>query len=99
VEADILASASASPGSVFNIGGGSRITVNELIEELAKTIGKPAKVTFTEQQIGDVADTLADITKADSLLGWKPGVSIREGARKYVQWYLGDINNGKDERI
>src|SRR5665647_95358 len=42
VKANILASVAGAPGSIFNIGGGSRITVNELIQELEKNCGKPA---------------------------------------------------------
>jgi nucleoside-diphosphate-sugar epimerase len=99
VDANMRATISGTPGTVFNIGGGSRIAVNELISELEKNCGKPAKIKFVEQQKGDVKDTLADIQKAESELGWNPRIPIWEGARKYVQWYLQNINNVKDESI
>lgn len=92
IQANLKAAASGTPGSVFNIGGGSRITVNELICELEKNCNKPAKIQFVEQQKGDVKDTLADIQKAEAELGWKPRVPIREGARTYVQWYLQNVH-------
>ncbi len=88
VDANLKAASTGTPGSVFNIGGGSRITVNELIRELERNCNKPAKIQFVEQQKGDVKDTLADIQKADTELGWKPRVPIRVGAKRYVQWYL-----------
>jgi len=95
VEANLHAAETGIPGSVFNIGGGSWITVNELINELKKNCRKPVKINFVEQQKGDMKDTLADIQKTESILGWKPRVPIREGAKKYVQWYLQNIINVK----
>lgn len=92
VDANILASMTGNPGSVFNIGGGSRITINDLIKELEKNCGKPAKIQFVEQQKGDVKDTLADIRKTESEFGWRPRVLIHEGSRKYVQWYLQNVH-------
>lgn len=92
VDANLKALTSGSPGSVFNIGGGSRITVNELIRELEKNCNKHAKIQFAGQQKGDVKDTLADIRKAEAELGWKPRVPIGDGVRKYVQWYLQNVH-------
>lgn len=92
VDANIKAAAAGNPGSVFNIGGGSRITVNGLVQEIVKNCGKPANVHHIDQQMGDVIDTLADISKARKNLGWDPHVPIREGIRKYVQWLLDHQN-------
>ncbi len=97
VETNLHAAKTGTPGSVFNIGGGSRITVNELITELEKNCRKSAKIKYVEKQNGDVKDTLADIRKTESTFGWKPHVPIREGVRKYVQWYLQNINTLKEE--
>ena len=63
VEATILAAESNSVGEVFNIGGGSRVSVNDLIEMMEDIIGKKAKVKYIEKQKGDVRDTLADVSK------------------------------------
>jgi nucleoside-diphosphate-sugar epimerase len=92
VDANLKATASGTPGSVFNIGGGSRITVNELIFELEKNCNKSAKIQVVEQQKGDVKDTLANIRKAVAELGWNPCVPIRQGIRIYVQWYLQNVH-------
>ena len=74
-------------GEVFNIGGGSRISVNELIKEIEKIVVNRAKVKYIEKQKGDVRDTLADVSKAKNELGWMPKVKIEEGLNKFVDWW------------
>jgi UDP-glucose 4-epimerase len=91
IEANLKAADSGISGSVLNIGGGSRITVNELIREIEKNCNKSAKIQFVGQQKGDVQDTLADIRKAELELGWMPRVPIRDGVRKYVLWCLQNV--------
>ena len=91
VEATILAAESDFTGEVFNIGGGMRISVNELIKVLEDITEKSAKVVYVEKQKGDVKDTLADISKAKSKLGWKPKVKIKEGIERFVEWYRREI--------
>ncbi|MFQ6119662.1 MAG: GDP-mannose 4,6-dehydratase, partial [Methanosarcinales archaeon] len=87
IQANLLAAKSKSKvnGEVFNIGGGSRISVKELIKLLESTIGKIAKVTYSDKQKGDVRHTYADISKAKKMLGYNPEVSIHEGIKKYLQ--------------
>jgi UDP-glucose 4-epimerase len=87
VEANFLAAECDSVGEVFNIGGGSRISVSGLIEEIENIMGKNAKIKYVEKQKGDVRDTLADVNKARKELGWKPKVEIEEGLRKFVEWW------------
>ena len=86
VEANILAAKGDIVGEVFNIGGGTRISVNELIEEIEDIIGKKAKVKHIEKQKGDVRDTLADMIKAQKELGWVPEINIYNGLKKYINW-------------
>ena len=86
-EANILAANSEIEGEVFNVGGGSRISVNKLIELLEKIIEKNAKTKYVEKQKGDVRDTLADTCKAREELGWKPRVKMEEGLKRFVGWY------------
>ena len=86
VEANILAAESDIVGEIFNIGGGSRISVNALIEEIVKLIGKEAKIKYIEKQKGDVRDTLADVSKAKEKLRWKPKANIEEGLKRYINW-------------
>jgi UDP-glucose 4-epimerase len=86
VQANLNAAMEGIPGSVFNIGGGSRITINELISVIEKNCMKHAVVTYGSPQKGDVIDTLADMTKTGRCLRWKPEIPIREGIRRYVEW-------------
>ena len=86
VEANVLAAMSGSQGEVFNVGGGTRISVNELIGVMEKVTGRRAVVKYIEKQKGDVKDTLADADKIGKL-GWKPRVGIKEGVSRFVEWY------------
>ncbi|MCX5726433.1 MAG: NAD-dependent epimerase/dehydratase family protein, partial [Candidatus Saganbacteria bacterium] len=86
VEANILAMESKEKGEIFNIGGGSKIQLNEAIKILEKIIGKVAKTRNLPPEKGEMKDTLADVTKAKKILGYKPAVSIEEGLIREVKW-------------
>lgn len=76
VDANMLAAKNNIIGEVFNIGGGSRISVNALIDEIEKLVENKARVEYIEKQKGDVRDTWADVSKAKALLNWNPRVDI-----------------------
>ena len=86
VEANILAANNDSVGEVFNVGGGSRISVSDLMKTIEKITGKVAKIKHIENQKGDVKDTLADITKTTKLLKWTPKINIEEGLQRQTKW-------------
>lgn len=86
VEANLLAAERGRPGEVYNIGGGSRVTVREVIALLEDIIGRPAKVQFAPAQKGDVLHTAADIRKAARELGYAPRFQLREGLEQEVAW-------------
>jgi nucleoside-diphosphate-sugar epimerase len=88
VDANILAANSPENGEVFNIGGGSRISVIALIREIEKCSGKTAQIRFEEFQKGDVNDTLAENTKAQDCLAWTPRVTISKGVKYYIEWFV-----------
>ncbi|MCK4731112.1 MAG: GDP-mannose 4,6-dehydratase, partial [Methanophagales archaeon] len=88
VKANILAAKGNMVGEVFNVGGGSRISVNELFNEIEKIVGKKAKIKYIEKQKGDVRDTLADVSKAKKVLGWKPNTEINKGLVRFTKWML-----------
>ena len=87
VEATLLAANGDLVGEAINIGGGDRISVNELIKKIEKITGEKAKLEYVEGQKGDVKDTLADISKAREVLNWQPSVIIQEGLEGYVDSY------------
>lgn len=87
VQANFLAATSEIVGEVFNIGGGNRITVNDLIKEIENITGKRAKVNYIKKQKGDVEDTWAEVNKARKLLNWNAKTKITEGLEKFVEWF------------
>ena len=86
VEANRLAFEKAVPGEVFNIGGGSRITVNAIIPILEEIVGREIEVNYEGRQKGDVRHTLADVTKAQKNLGYEPKVRLQDGLRREYEW-------------
>ncbi|KCZ72297.1 nucleoside-diphosphate-sugar epimerase [Candidatus Methanoperedens nitroreducens] len=85
VWANLLAAESDVVGESFNIGGGSRISVNDLIGLISGVAGKDMQVKYIEVQKGDVLDTYADVTKAKKMIGYMPWVGIEDGVKKYVE--------------
>ena len=86
VEATVLAMRCEATGVAFNIGGGSRVTINRAIELLEEIVGRRAVVEHREPQHGDVRHTLADTSAAREVLGFAPKVSLEEGLRAQVAW-------------
>lgn len=86
IKATILLSSNGKPGEIYNIGGGSRITVNETLHILEKIIGKPVKVVHIGEQNGDVKHTFADIAKSKRELNYSPSHSFEEGLSREVTW-------------
>lgn len=83
----------ATDGKVLNIGGGNRISVNDLIENLRSITGSVSEVVNACKQKGDAEDTLADINLGNELIGYKPLFDINKGLNKFVNWFKieGDI--------
>jgi UDP-glucose 4-epimerase len=86
VKANISAAESEFTGEIFNIGGGNRINVSELINNLEDITGKKVVVNYIEKQRGDVKNTLADVEKVKNLLKWSPKVEIKDGLTNYIDW-------------
>ncbi len=86
VDANILAMEKGLAGSVYNIGGGSRISLNRTIELLEGIIGKKAIRDQSESQKGDVLHTWSDTSRAQAELGFKPRYNVEEGLRKEFEW-------------
>lgn len=89
VEANWLALKEALPGEVFNIGGGSRITLNGVIEIIRELVDRELEIHYQAEQKGDVRHTMADMTKAKEKLGYRPKVSIRDGLAEEYDWIRG----------
>jgi UDP-glucose 4-epimerase len=76
-------------GGTYNLGGGSTVTVREVIDLLGELLGSPVDATFGATQPGDVRHTSADTTRAREALGFAPTVTLREGLGREVEWLRG----------
>lgn len=74
-------------GEVFNIAVGDRITVNQLFEYLRESAGSAIQPTYTTERAGDVKHSLADISKAATMLGYHPEVQVKEGLQRTFEWF------------
>jgi UDP-glucuronate 4-epimerase len=72
---------------IVNLGEHHTTCLRDLIDLIAKHVGKSARIEQLPLQPGDVTITYADIEKARRLLGYSPGFSMDEGIRRFVQWY------------
>ena len=86
VEANLAAAERGVPGRAYNVGGGSRVSVNRVLETLGKIAGKPPEVTHGAPQPGDPRDTGADIARAREDLGWSPKVLLEDGLARQYAW-------------
>jgi nucleoside-diphosphate-sugar epimerase len=73
-------------GEVINVATGRRISLNDLLKTLNRLAGTDVEPIYAEARIGDVKDSLADITKAKSLLGYTPLVGLEEGLKNTLEW-------------
>ncbi len=84
----ILAALALAPGfEIFNLGGAETTALGELVQTLAALLEVKARIDYLPEQPGDVPITYADVTKARRLLSYSPRVPIREGLRRFVDWY------------
>ncbi|MEO6725544.1 MAG: SDR family oxidoreductase [Blastocatellia bacterium] len=81
------AEAPAAVGEVMNLGLCERTTLNQLLDELQRIIGTSLAPQYEDARTGDIRHSLADITRAEELLGYRPAVGLAEGLRRTVEWY------------
>lgn len=88
VDANLLAcEVAGAAGKMFNIASGKRITLNQLIATLNEIIGKNLDPIYTKPRSGDIMHSLADITLAWEILGYKPRYGFEDGLKKTVEWF------------
>jgi len=97
VQANLLAATATHPeaaNQVYNVAVSDRITLNELFAEIRVQLFPyfphltDAQLTYRDFRPGDVRHSLADISKAQQLLGYAPTHRLREGLSKTVEWYI-----------
>ena len=74
------------PGRVYNIGGGSRVSVNEVLRLVEHVVGHPVVIAREGPQPGDMRDTFADTSLARAELGFEPKTPLAEGLAAEYAW-------------
>ena len=87
VDGTIKASTADVIGQIFNLGGGSRVTVNKVLATLEEISGLSVRRQNLPAAPGDPRHTGASINLARERLGWEPRVSLREGLAQQWEWF------------
>lgn len=77
-----------APFRVVNIGGGEPVELMRFVEVVEATVGKPAIRNMLPMQQGDVPRTYASPALLNALTGFTPAITVEDGVRKFVDWYL-----------
>lgn len=90
VRANLLAAVSGNvKGQKMNIGGeGVETTILELAHLIGKLVGKEVTLIFNNPKPGDIRRLAADISKAKTLIHYEPQISLEQGLKKCIYWYL-----------
>lgn len=89
VEGTIRAMDGGPPGEVLNMGGGSRVTLNEAISTIERELGRKIERRYGLPARGDVADTLADTGRIERELGFRPRTRLEDGLKRQCEWMRG----------
>jgi len=90
VEANLLACtapATQAAGQIFNVATGRRVTLNETFKLLQTLTAYSGQPRYEPERGGDIKHSLADISKAEAALGYRPKINFEEGLRLTVEWY------------
>jgi UDP-N-acetylglucosamine/UDP-N-acetylgalactosamine 4-epimerase len=100
VQANLMAACAdkeESLNQVYNVAFGERTTLNELFEMIRERVAKihpdakEIKPTYRDFRVGDVRHSLADISKSEKLIGYKPHFSVRQGLDQAASWYINKL--------
>jgi UDP-glucose 4-epimerase len=86
VQATLAASQQGRPGGVYNVGGGSRVSMLEVIEEIESITNSNLRLRQELSQKGDMRDTYADTRRAREDLDYRPSVDLRQGLESEWNW-------------
>ena len=86
VAATVAAATRGTPGRVYNIGGGSRVSVNEVLAMIGRVTGKHLQLVVDPVQKGDMRHTYADTSLARAELGYRPAVGLEQGLAAEFRW-------------
>ena len=81
-------SSSRAPYKIYNIGNNTPVALMDFIDAIEKALNRKAEKNFLPMQPGDVPATWANVDDLVEDLGYSPNVPMREGVKKFVEWYL-----------
>lgn len=82
-------SSSDAPYRIYNIGNNQPVKLMRYIEVLEQCLGRKAKLDLLPLQAGDVPATIADVSRLEAAVGFKPGTPVETGIARFVEWYRG----------
>ncbi len=88
VAATVAAAERGVPGRAYNIGGGSRVSVNDVLAIVERLAGRPLNLRREPAQKGDMRDTYADTALAKADLGFEPAVTLADGLEAEYRWLV-----------
>jgi len=80
-------SSSNAPYRVYNIGNSQPVKLMRYIEVLEQCLGKKAKLELLPLQAGDVPETVADVSRLEAAVGFRPATPVEAGIGRFVEWY------------
>jgi nucleoside-diphosphate-sugar epimerase len=89
VQGTMAAGEHAPPGSTYNLGGGSRVSMLEVLDVIGEGMGDSLDVVHEQAHRGDARDTGADISAAQRDLGYMPAWTVEQGLREQIAWHRG----------
>lgn len=84
--ANLMAGLNRGVSGAFNVGSGTRITINSLLKKMKALSGLTTAVSYGPPRKGDVRDSMADISRLQSAIGFQPSVQFDDGLREYMSW-------------
>lgn len=99
INGTILASEKGIEGKNYNLGGGSRITVNEVLRMIGEITGLTPRFRYAEKQKGDMRHTFAATDRARNDFGYTPTVTVREGLTEEYKWLKDLYERGLTHRV
>ncbi|MFP5245827.1 MAG: NAD-dependent epimerase [Thermoanaerobaculia bacterium] len=81
--------ANQPPYAIYNIGNNQPVVLLDFIRVLEAALGQKARIEFLPMQPGDVLSTMADVSRLEQAVGFRPHTSVEDGVRRFVEWYRG----------
>lgn len=92
--AGLNGSRAAPAAGIYNIGSGTRLTVNDLARVIQGLTGQPKSISFYPQRAGDVRHSQADISGFVGATGWRPVVGLEQGLQRTIEWMRAQAQPG-----